>query len=72
MRYPLFDFPKLPYSLFVFCFPIIHFISYPHGKMFFFFPADIPPSAHASIHELASLVLGAFIIVVLMRADPDC
>ncbi len=41
--------------------------------MFFFLPADIPPSAHASIHVLASLVLGAFIIaVLLMHADPDC
>lgn len=33
---------------------------------------SLPLFIHPSIHASASLVLGPFIIVVLMHADPDC
>lgn len=39
--------------------------------MFFLFPTDIPPSV-PHIHALASLVLVAFINVVVTHVDPDC
>lgn len=63
---------KIGYSM-----PVSHSCFNPHSMPLFWYVFLLPPQSSfppilESLHSPTSLVLGTFITVVLMHADPDC